>query len=534
MKKTLTVNISGQVFHIDEDAYSILNDYLQSIRQHFAKTKGGDEIFTDIEARIAEMLRERLIDNKQVITIEDISEVIKTIGEPSEFGGDEFEEQSHSGSQTNSGKYTKRLYRDPEDAMLGGVCSGLAAYFHTDRVWFRLGFTVAAIAGFGAPILIYILLWIVVPPATSATDRLEMKGEKVNLSNIGTSVREEIEKVKEKINDFANEAKNTYKKKSDIHRSNVRNLSQVLIIILEIFVKVILVLTGIILFIIGISLVLAFITLIFGFSHQLFVFDSEIIFIPMQEILNLITGQADDNVFIKMGLILLLGIPILMILWGGIKLIFGITRTRYVGVLFFNLWLIGLIICMYFGIKLGKSFRYPGNYQESQKIELRSDTLIDLRIAANEKTTKLHNTAEYVEIEDLKMYISSDNRDVFYGLPELRIEKAADDKISLETIKMAKGKSTSDADDRAKRTIYHFENKNNALIFDPFFQLPEKELWRVQQVNIILEVPVGTYIRIDEDMDRVIDKDNEIGYDLAGKTWKMTESGLVEAVYPPQ
>ncbi len=213
MKKTLTVNISGQVFHIDEDAYNVLNDYLQSIKQHFSKTKGGEEIFTDIEARIAEMLRERLVDNKQVITIEDISQVIKTIGDPSEFGGDEFEEQSHTGGQSHTGKSTKKLYRDPEDAMLGGVCSGLAAYFHTDRVWFRLGFTVAAIAGFGAPILIYIILWIVVPPATTVTERLEMRGEKVNLSNIGSSVREEIEKVKNKINDFANEAKNTYKKK---------------------------------------------------------------------------------------------------------------------------------------------------------------------------------------------------------------------------------------------------------------------------------------------------------------------------------
>jgi len=534
MKKTLTVNISGQVFHIDEDAYSVLSDYLQSIKQHFAKTKGGDEIFTDIEARIAEMLRERLVDNKQVITIEDISQVIKTIGEPSEFGGDEFEEQPTSGSQTQTGKSTKRLYRDPEDAMLGGVCSGLAAYFHTDRVWFRFGFAIATIAGVGAPILIYIILWIVVPPATTATERLEMRGEKVNLSNIGTSVREEIDKVKEKINDFANEAKNTYKKKSDIHRSNVKNAAQVLVIILEIFVKVILVLTGIVLLLVGLSLVVAFLTLVLGFEHQVFFFNSEIIFIPLNDLLNLVTGQADDNVFIKLGLLMLIGIPILMILWGGIKLIFGITRTRYVGVLFVNLWLVGLIICMYFGIKLGKSFRYPGNYQESQKLELRSDTLIDLRIAANEKINKLYNTAEYVEIEDLKMYISNDNGDVFYGIPELRIEKAAGSEISLETIKMAKGKSAREADDRAKGTIYHYMTNSNSLIFDPFFKLPENDLWRVQQVNLLLEVPVGTYLRIDPDMDKVIDKDTDFGYDLAGKTWKMTETGLVEAAYPPQ
>jgi len=534
MKKTLTVNISGQVFHIDEDAYSVLSDYLQSIKQHFAKTKGGDEIFTDIEARIAEMLRERLVDNKQVITIEDISQVIKTIGEPSEFGGDEFEEQPTSGSQTQTGKSTKRLYRDPEDAMLGGVCSGLAAYFHTDRVWFRLGFAVAAIVGFGAPVLVYLLLWIVVPPASTVTERLEMKGEKVNLSNIGTSIREEIEKVKDKINDFANEAKNTYKKKSDIHRSDIRNAGQVFVIILEIFVKVILVLTGIVLLLVGLSLVVAFLTLVLGFGHQVFFFDSEIIFIPMNDLLNLITGQADDNVFIKLGLMMLIGIPILMILWGGIKLIFGITRTRYVGVLFVNLWLVGLIICLYFGFKFGKSFRFTGNHQESQRTELRSDTLINLDIAENDEISKVFRSGEFIEIEDLKMYITNDNGDVFYGVPQIRIEKATGTEVKLETIKMAKGQSVPDADERAKRTVYRYKTINNSLVFDPFFKLPENDLWRVQQVNLLLEVPVGTYLYIDQDMDKVIDKDTDFGYDLAGKTWKMTEAGLVEAAYPPQ
>ena len=125
MKKTLTVNISGQVFHIDEDAYNVLNDYLQSIRQHFAKTKGGDEIFSDIEARIAEMLREKLTSNKQVITIEDISEVIKTIGDPNEFGGEEYDEQPKAGTQSH------------QDS-LGKDCTGTLRC-HAWRCLFRLG-----------------------------------------------------------------------------------------------------------------------------------------------------------------------------------------------------------------------------------------------------------------------------------------------------------------------------------------------------------------------------------------------------------
>jgi hypothetical protein len=98
---------------------------------------------------------------------------------------------------------------------------------------------------------------------------------------------------------------------------------------------------------------------------------------------------------------------------------------------------------------------------------------------------------------------------------------------------MAKGRSVSDADTRAKRTIYHYETINNTIVLDPFFKLPENELWRVQQVNLVLKVPVGTYLYVDADLDKIIDKDTDVGYDLAGKTWKMTDTGLVEAEFNP-
>ncbi|MCB0807486.1 MAG: PspC domain-containing protein, partial [Bacteroidales bacterium] len=146
MKKTLTVNLGGIVFHIDEDAYQILNDYLRSIRKHFSKTEGKDEIVSDIESRIAEMLKDRIGDERQVITIDDIEEVIRVIGLPEEFG-EAFSESDSSHSSTGSSKTSKRLYRDPESSVLGGVCGGLGAYFHTDPVWFRIAFVLLCIPG---------------------------------------------------------------------------------------------------------------------------------------------------------------------------------------------------------------------------------------------------------------------------------------------------------------------------------------------------------------------------------------------------
>ncbi|MEZ5195023.1 MAG: PspC domain-containing protein [Bacteroidales bacterium] len=176
MKKTLTVNINGIVFHIDEDAYNVLHDYLQSIRQHFSRTKGGEEIISDIEARIAEMLKERIGDDKQVINLDDIEEVIKVIGTPREFG-EEIGEEPIDYRENENGKRTKRLYRDPDNTILGGVCGGLGAYFHTDPVWFRIAFVVACIPGLGTPLLVYVILWAIIPEPERQLKRLEMKGE---------------------------------------------------------------------------------------------------------------------------------------------------------------------------------------------------------------------------------------------------------------------------------------------------------------------------------------------------------------------
>lgn len=212
MKKTLTVNIRGIVFHIDEDAYYVLNDYLNSIRRHFSQEQGGDEIFGDIESRIAEMLNDRIGDSRQVITLEDVEEVIGRIGQPDEFGED-FSETDQAKSQSIPNQKTpKRFYRDPDNTMIAGICGGLGAYFHTDPVWFRIIFVITTFAGFGTPILVYALLWIVVPEAKTATERLSMKGEPVNLSNIENNIGQEINNLKNKFNNFRKGHKSNYKK----------------------------------------------------------------------------------------------------------------------------------------------------------------------------------------------------------------------------------------------------------------------------------------------------------------------------------
>lgn len=210
MKKTLSINIRGIVFNIDEDAYQKLNSYLSEIYRHYKNQPGCDEIVSDIENRIVELFQERLSENKQVITIADVTEVIRILGHPSDFDRELEEDTPPMGNKSTRGP--KRLYRDPESRVIGGVCSGLGAYFNIDPVWFRLLFVLAVIFA-GTGILLYLILWIVLPPARTVSERLEMRGDPIDIDNIEKSVRKEMNDVKDKFGDFAEQAKQTFKKK---------------------------------------------------------------------------------------------------------------------------------------------------------------------------------------------------------------------------------------------------------------------------------------------------------------------------------
>jgi len=210
MKKVMNINIGGSVFHVDEDAYDKLKTYLRQITRHFKNTEGGDEIIHDIEARIVELFDQKLTDKKQVITQEDVSEVIKIMGKPSDFEEDVEEEYFSDPDVRQVNK--KRLFRDIDNRMLGGVCSGLGAYFRLDPVWFRIAFILATFAG--VSILVYIILWVIIPPAKTISEKLEMQGNPVNITNIEKTIREEMNDIRDKFDDLASQAKEKFRKKN--------------------------------------------------------------------------------------------------------------------------------------------------------------------------------------------------------------------------------------------------------------------------------------------------------------------------------
>lgn len=197
MKKTITINLGGMVFSIDEDAYQLLYNYLQSVGDYYAKENASSEILEDIEARMAELFRDRTGGNRRVITYADVEAVIAIMGYPEDFMTDSTP-GSGSSSYSSHTRY-RRIYRDPDNRILGGVCAGMGAYFSLDPLLFRILFLVLVLAG-GSGILLYLILWIVIPEARTTAQKLEMKGEPVNVSNIGKKVKEQFNHVKDKMN----------------------------------------------------------------------------------------------------------------------------------------------------------------------------------------------------------------------------------------------------------------------------------------------------------------------------------------------
>ncbi len=202
MKKTTTVNINGIVFHIDEDAYQRLDAYLEKLKQHFKKEEGCDEIMSGIESRLSEVFREKKKGSDRVVSMEDVRDAITQLGEPSEISGEEEQDNPGPSFSSRTEPAPKRLFRDPDNKYIGGVCGGLGAYFQIDPTWMRVIFLLTIFAySFG--LILYIILWIVIPKARTTADRLAMRGEKINLSNIEKSIREDLRDIKQNLEDLS-------------------------------------------------------------------------------------------------------------------------------------------------------------------------------------------------------------------------------------------------------------------------------------------------------------------------------------------
>src|SRR5215510_7628184 len=170
MKKIININLSGRVVPIEDSAYEKLQAYIESLRRYFANEEGRDEIINDIESRIAELMSEKIRLGATAISDQDVSEIIASMGTIEDFEAAEKENISTSGTTSSSStekneeqysysekKSRGRLYRDSNDKLIGGVCSGIANYLNLDPAIVRILFAIITLGGFGLGILAYIV-----------------------------------------------------------------------------------------------------------------------------------------------------------------------------------------------------------------------------------------------------------------------------------------------------------------------------------------------------------------------------------------
>jgi len=194
MKITVSINLGGYSFNIDEDAYAELKRYLKNLELHFAGEESSSEILSDIETRMAELFRAKLTGYKQVIDIEDARQVTSVLGTPEDISDND----RPSAREKFSSPGYHRMYRDTDHRAIGGVCSGMAAYWNIEIWVVRLVFLILAMMGIG--FLVYFILYIVLPEAKTTAEKIEMKGNPVNINNIKDSVKKEFETVRKNMN----------------------------------------------------------------------------------------------------------------------------------------------------------------------------------------------------------------------------------------------------------------------------------------------------------------------------------------------
>ena len=194
MKLTVSVNLGGYSFNIDEDAYSELKRYIKSLERHFAAEESCSEIIADIETRISEIFRNKITAYRQVITIEDVHEVMSIMGTPEDISEDE----KKSTKEKFSSPGYHRMYRDTDNRIIGGVCAGIGAYWNIDPLIVRIIFAALTLAG-GLGVMIYLILYIALPEARTTAQKIEMEGNPVNIHNIKDAVKKEFDEVRRKM-----------------------------------------------------------------------------------------------------------------------------------------------------------------------------------------------------------------------------------------------------------------------------------------------------------------------------------------------
>ena len=521
MNKTININLAGIIFHVDEDAYQHFNDYLSAVRKQFNNAEERAEIIADIEARIAELLQQKLNDSKQVINRADIDEVISVMGSPEDYAVDD-EETTGSSSTTSSSssksgtEYTgpKRLFRNPDDKILGGVSGGLGAYFGIDPIWIRL-IWVALFFGWGTGVLLYIILWIVMPEAKTTAQKLQMRGEPININNIERTVKEEMRDVKERFDNYRKDGK--IKSSGSKVRNTLEEIVSAALTVLRYILEFALKFVGGILMFAGVIILIVLFSLFLG--NDFHVNGALIDWGIISDYLSAVMPSGGQTSLLVIGVVLLALAPVIGLIMLGMRILFNYRpQFKFVSAGLAIISIIGFIFIVVAGVSVGKDFSSDAKYNEI--IELGSD----------HKNYALR-VAEFLDDErPIELDWTVTDKAQLISYVDVDVRKAEKEEPYLEITCESHGRSRLEARQRAKNFTYYNEKQDSIINIADYFTIPADEKFRGQNLEVVLYLPVGYSVYLDEStIDVLNDVDNITNTwdgEMVDHTWVMTQNGL--------
>nr|MDQ6904807.1 PspC domain-containing protein [Bacteroidota bacterium] len=580
MKKVININFQGNVVPIEETSYELLKQYTESLRNYFANEEGRDEIINDIESRISELFQERIKNGSTCITDDDVNAIIKNMGRPQDFEDAENGDQPNnsSSSRTNESKDEKsenfyqntwntngkRLYRDENHKILGGVCSGIAAYFGIDPVIVRVLFIVSGIgfflyillwifvpgsnmlvngvrkrlyrnpdgkiiggvcSGMGSyfninpwfprfiflipfisfffrwghigpltfpnflsfsfspgTFIIYVILWLVIPEASTTSEKLEMKGEKVDLNSIKNSVVEEMKGVKERVSKISKEAGEVAKEKGEQMGAEMKfaakrtsgALGNVIVTIFKVFAYFVL---GCI----ALSLIIA-------------LFSLAVVSIGLFPLKDFVLTEGWQGALAWGTLIFFIGVPVIGIITFIIRRLARIkSQNRMMRYSFIGLWILGIICFVSLLGSVGGDFRRVSSAGEG-KIALTNPGVHSLEIMPIANNVYNRNNSWF----RLEPFATFDDDTAYIGNVRIRIEKSPTDSFEVGVIKMCNGDTRRNADTLASLIKFNVFQMDSTLMIDRAIAINTTDKFRNQSALVIIYVPVGHEIKINK------------------------------------
>lgn len=483
MKKTLSIHLGRQLFVIEEDAYDRLQAYIKRLETSLSKEDGASEIIEDIEMRFAELLQTYLGETRKVVTIADVEKGISSLGEPEEITEESTQDFSNS-QQNNQKTYTeKRLYRDTDNGTIAGICSGLAAYLNIDPVIVRIIFVLFGFMGFG--IGLYIILWIVVPNAKTPTERLQMRGKAVTVD----SIKEEIEKAANRIKNDSIKAADRIKNGSDHISSRARDIFRLVgkLIGLGLIVGALVWLTIFSLFISG---VIDFIPTTGDQNYA-----------SLYEFLQLVNPIA-SNFQLMWWSILLLGFagPFLAIVIGSRLLLGKATRFFTINFIVFPILLgLGVVFAIITGIQTSRDFAVYAEV-ENQHISGKFNALYIEELPHFTNNQRIVSTGgiDFINIEK--------GRIQEHGI-HIKYRPSKDTLFHVHQIVSAHGIDRTSALKRSNHIQHHLKFEGQKVWIDPYYSFNSSDGLRNQEVEIIIEVPAGKQLYINNNVQEKSDQE---------------------------